>query len=484
MRKIALLLCLSLAAPSYAGFFCRNIFKTWLAHEIALQGPSFTQTELPVAVIGAGPGGLSALNSLTKAGIAAVGFERNRRVGGVWDNQRSGSPAYDSLETNSSISTQHLGDPWPAGTPDFVNRESALQYLIDFSNRHELTPKIQFETEVLSIEKTSQGTWKVQFSSPKGVGTREFRAVVVASGVHHKSMAVLPKGLWDEGSAAGLKVLHSVDYRNNEPFKGLRVLVVGIGNSGAEIATEISQVAQKTLIAVRRTPWIVPLRVLGKPADEVGRAGPELPHAFEMFVFGFLQRITVGSPASLGFEKPDHDLLGRLPVTDRGFAQSIREGKIQIRSTVSSLENGVAHFTSSAQTPEPIDAVVFATGYRQAFPFLPPEYGNVADPGFTLPFLIFHPTEPGLVFLNETVVPQSSWSIFIDQSNAMAAYFQAETTNPERAREFNLRRQNPNPNFKGSLFSATSDPLHVNPRHYSGPLKNLSEWFREGAGPL
>lgn len=446
-------------------------------------GPALTNPALPILVIGAGPAGLAALRAFQKAGIAAEGVERHWGVGGIWDQASPGSPTYDKLETNSSLATQHLGDPWPEGTPPFVSHQMALQYLKDFSVRHGLLDGIRFRTEVRKVERNEDGTWQVETDGPEGHQTKIYRAVVVASGRHHQSKQFVPEELREQAREAGLIAIHASEYRNAEPFRGLRVLVLGMGNSASDITTEISEVAAgPVLLSVRNSAWFVPLKVLWTPADKVGASGNWIPFGGEHALFRFLQWWTVGTPTSLGFPQPDHELMQRLPVSDRGLAQAIRSGNVVPRSNLKSLNTGLATFENPEHPAAAVDAVVFATGYRQAFPFLPDAYGNVADPEFPLPFHIFHPTEPGLSFMTELVVPQSGWSVSVNQADTLAAYYQAEVSHPERAREFNRRRRIPNPDFKGALFQK-ADSRHVSPRPYDRSLKNLQDWFRLTSEP-
>jgi len=462
MRFLALLLCFTaIPAPAIS---CRLALRAWLAQEAAHEGPSLTSPKLPVLVMGAGPAGLAALRALQDRGIAAIGVERHSGVGGMWDTQNPGSPAYASLTTLGSLASQHLGDPWPEGTPNFVSHGQALEYLRAFAERHALIRQIRFQTEVLSVDKSPQETWLVQSRGPAGeVQTQEYRAVIVATGRHHRSHAHVPEDLRQALESIGRPFIHSADYRTPEPYRGKRVLIIGLGNSAADIATEISAVTASTVVSVRSSPWIVPLTVLGKPAEEIGNAGPDwVPHALEIAVFNLIRRATVAHPTTLGLPAPDHELLQKLPIADRGFVRAVKSGHIVLKTNVAPDAS--------------FDAIILATGYRQAFPFLGDRFGNVADPDSPIPFLIFHPREPGLCFMNEVVVPQSTWSIFPTQADALAAYFQAETDRPERARDFNRRRAIPNPNFKGSLFSRENG-LHVKPSDYVIPLGDLTAWF-------
>ena len=452
--------------------------KHWLAQAAPPSPTEIGQTDptLPVLVVGAGPAGLAAMAGLRKAGVAFQGVEGHSQVGGIWDQSNPLSTVYDGMQTNTSRHTTHLGPPMPADWPNYPHASQARSYLADFAEREQLLPQIWCCTRFESATKTPRGTWNVTLRRGDQLTEQEFRAVVFATGVHHKERRVIPQQLWDEAQAAGLDVRHSSAYRSANDFAGKRVLVVGIGNSGSDIADMISRVAQRTVLAVRSTPWIVPNMVFGRPSDQLADETTSwLPYWVQLASFHFIQRLYIGHPTKLGLPAPQYQLLEKFAITDRGMVQAVRQRRILLRSNVTSLKDGMATFARAGEAPEPFDAVIFATGYRREYPLLDDSSGgaNLSD---ALSFLIFHRTEPGLAYMAETIATRGCWPIFAEQGQALAAYFAAEARGGRNVAEFNARRGLPSPDFKGKLFSK-ADGFHVDYHRYTRSLQALSAWL-------
>lgn len=431
---------------------------------------------------------------LKQAGVAFQGVEGHSRVGGIWDQTNPISSVYDGMQTNTSRHTTHLGPPMPAEWPDYPHSSQACTYLADFARERQLLPHIACSTRFDGAAKTARGTWLVTLRSAVGVSRRagtsnddslkaglqqlECRAVVFATGVHHQERRVIPQQLWDEAAAAELDVRHSSQYRGSEEFAGKRVLIVGIGNSGSDIADMISRVAQRTVLAVRSTPWIVPSIVFGRPSDQLADDTTNwLPYWIQLTSFQLIQRLYIGHPRKLGLESPSYQLLEKFAITDRGFVQAVREGRVVLRSNVTSLKDGTATFAKPDQAAEPFDAVIFATGYNRRYPLLDdPSCGkNLAN---ALSFLIFHRTEPGLAYMAETIATRGCWPIFAEQGNALTAYFAAEQRGGKNVAAFNARRTLPSPDFKGKVFSK-ADGFHVDYHRYTKALTDLSAWLEQ-----
>jgi len=451
-------------------------FSEWANQPVpALSLPS-VRFDLPILVIGAGPAGLPVMKELSDAGLPWEAAERQAEVGGVWNPDNPLSPAYLSLRTNSSKSTTHLGDPVPADWPEYMTKDHAGLYLRQYADRHGLRPQIHFRTEITTIRENPDGSWRVTMGAPGSPGVeRDFRAVVLATGFHDKNSRYFPQELWDQATRSGIHCIHGSDYRNNDPYRDLRTLVMGSGNTGAEIATEVSRVAKETILSVRTSPWLVPEYVFGIPADKFAKASPPrwlVPHWLEMKIFHLIQRYYVGHPESLGFPKLDHDLLERLPVADRGIARALRSGKITISPTVERFESGKAYFTDG--TAKPIDSVVFATGYRTRYPFMPERW---QEPNDGLSFWMFAPDAPNLVYMQEVGVPQGVWPVFAAQAKFAAAYFVAQAKSTPNCRRYLSLRSMPNPDFKGEIF-LKDKPRFVDPKIYGeSHLPAITDWI-------
>ena len=450
-------------------------FASWLAlpaEEPAACQP--TNPELPVLVIGAGPGGLAAMAALSQAGVAFEAIESHAGVGGIWDVSNPMSTVYEGLHMVTSRFTSFLGPMMPSEWPDYPDHAQALEYLQHFASSEGLLPRIQFETEFRTATKTPRGTWQATLRRTDSDETyeREFRALVMATGSYNKLHRSVPCELHDQAIACGLDVIHSADYTNPEPYAGKRVLVVGIGTSGTDIAEKISRVAARTLLAVRTSPWINPPFLGTTPCDKFVLDGSSLPEWLGMGIFHFARRRAIGSNRRLGLRRPNFALNDRVPVTDRGIVRAIHEGRVIVRSNVTEFTGDGASFADPRHTPEKIDAVIFATGFARHDPMLsaePTEHDQLL-------FHLFHRHEPGLVFMTEAVGLRSCWPIFAEQGQAIAAYFAAEQRGSCRVDGFNTRRGLPTPPLKGKLLRL-ADEYSVDYEIYTAILRDLVQWF-------
>jgi hypothetical protein len=455
-------------------------FDAWLRQPGSPDPLPKTDSQLPVLVIGAGPAGLAAMTALRQAGIEFEGVEFHSRVGGIWDQSNPLSSVYDSLLTNTSRYTTHLGPPMPAEWADYPNHRQAHGYLERVAEGAGILPRVRFLTSFEGARKSERQTW---IAALRSVGehksdAREYRAIIIATGLHNKKNRIFPEPLRSQAVASGLDVIHSSDYRHPGRYVGKRVLIVGLGVSGTDIANEVSRVAARTLLSFRSAPWIVPANVFGRPGD-LAAVGPTswLPFWLQRESFRVIRAMTIGSPQSVGLPVPSHRLLDRFAVTDRGIVQALKSNRVLLRPTVGSIDGGAAHFEDDHQ-PEPIDAVLFATGYTRAYPMLediaPPET-SLSE---VLPFLAFHPYDPSLAFMAETITPTGCWPVFLEQGRALAAFFSAEARDSRPAREFNARRLNPSPDFKGKWY-CKADGFHVEVRTYTRALRKLTAWLSD-----
>ncbi|MCW5715922.1 MAG: FAD-dependent oxidoreductase [Bauldia sp.] len=435
-----------------------------------------TDASLPILVVGAGPAGLAAMAALREAGVDFEAFEAHRDVGGNWDAENPVSAMYAGMRMVTSRRTSSLGPPMPRDWPAFVPFEQALAYLRGFADGKDLRGATRFGTRFDDAEKTARGTWLVAAIGPDGAFRREYRGIVFATGSHNRSYRRVPGALLAAATAAGIDAIHASDYRTPAPYAGKRVLVVGIGNSGSDIADKVSAVARRTVLAVRTPPWILPARMLGRPGDQVRLSAEalRLPHWYQEAFLRLASRLATGRPERLGLARPGHGPLERVPVTDRGIVAAIRAGRVVVRRGLAALEGGVAHFEDAGASAEPVDAVIFATGYTRRYPLLSGEGGDIAK---ELAFFLFHRGEAGLSYMTEMVGPRSCWPVFVEQGRAIAAYYAAEPR-ARNAVAFNRRRGLPSPDLKGSLFRG-ADPFHVDYRRYTAILRDLAAWLSE-----
>jgi hypothetical protein len=436
-----------------------------------------TDQQLPVLVVGAGPAGLAAMSALRRANIPFQAVESHRQVGGIWDQSNLQSSVYDSLTTNTSRYTTHLGVRVSGLWPMHPHHRAMHGYLERFAERQRVLPQIQFATLFEGAHKTNRGTWVADLRAvgEPEVWQAEFRALIVATGLHTRRNRVYPEALQQQAEADGLSVVHSCGYRNAAAYAGKRVLVVGVGVSGTAIASEVSRSARRTILASRTTPWIIPSNILGVPSDVIATSPLTwFPVWLQRYGFRTLRGLVFGATGRLSLPRPSHPFLDRFAISDNGIAQALKSKRVQVRSNVKRIEEATAFFEDLDEEPEPIDAVIFATGYRRNYPLVETMGGNSLPD--SLPFLVFHRTEPGIAFMTEAIGSASCWPIFADQARAIAAYLVAEGRDRRNVRTFNARRQGPSPDFKRNWYR-DADGFHIDVRTYRRSLRRLAKWL-------
>ncbi|MCZ7414820.1 NAD(P)/FAD-dependent oxidoreductase [Streptomyces sp. WMMC897] len=352
----------------------------------------------PVHVVGAGPAGLATAAALTARGIHTVVLEKSDRVGAAWRAHRPGLRLHTTRRWSA---LPGLAVPRSAGR--WASRDAYVSYLERYAEHHRL--EIATGVEVSRIERLDEaggagngGRWLLRAN-----GGRELRAdvVVVATGLHHTPR--LPE--WPGRDDFPGPLRHSADYPGPEQWAGLDVLVVGAGNTGTEIATELAAGgAARVRLAVRSAPHLVRRSTAGWPAQ----AGHVLLHRLPIPVTdraaALWRRLTVPDLAAQGLPQPDAGLYtrareGRPPVVDSGFVRAVRRGEVEPVAAVESFEGEKVHLADgSTIAPQ---AVIAATGYRNGLEELVAHLGVLDGRGRPLP-----PgrgsTAPGLHFTGYT----------------------------------------------------------------------------------
>lgn len=312
-------------------------------------------------IIGAGPSGLAAAAALSARGVAYDHYERHSAVGGIWDLDNPGTPMYESAHfISSKTQSAFPGHPMPNDFPDYPRRDQILEYLRGFAAKHGLVPKIRFGSHVSRVVQEGQ-----RVSVSVDGQSRSYRGVICCSGMNWNPIEPKLPGQFDG------EVRHSVSYRSAKEFEGKRVLIVGLGNTGADIACDAARTAAATYVSIRRGYYFVPKHVFGKPADVFAAEGPHLPLFLEIPIFGLLQRLLVGDTQKLGMPRPDHRILEAHPLVNDQLLHHLRHGDAEF---VADLEryDGNAVVLRDGRRLE-VDLVLFATGYQRNLPYLAPE---------------------------------------------------------------------------------------------------------------
>lgn len=392
-----------------------------------------------VCVIGAGPAGLSAARAFKRLGIAYDQYERHTDVGGIWDIDNPGTPMYESAHFISSRSTSGFFDfPMPGAFPDYPSHRQILRYTRDFTAAYGLREAIRFGTSVDKVEKAGDG-WRVMLGDGSA---HDYRAVVCATGVTWK-----PRVPEHPGDFAG-EIRHSSTYRSPREFEGKRVLIVGLGNSGADIACDAAAAADAAFVSIRRGYHLIPKHIFGVPSDEFAARGPQLPLRVERPLFTALLRLIQGDLTRLGLPKPDHRLFESHPLLNDQLIHHLRHGDVAIRPDVAGLEGSRVRFTDGST--EEIDLIVHATGYDWDIPYAEP-YFDWQDGRPDLYLTAFNREHHNLFGLGYIEVNSSAYTLFDQISNLVAHYLHDQEHTPSRAARFDRAIAEDHPKLTGGI---------------------------------
>ncbi|WP_338090542.1 flavin-containing monooxygenase [Planosporangium thailandense] len=395
-----------------------------------------------VCVIGAGGSGLNAIKNLREAGFSVDCYERETGVGGAWNWRHDRSPVYASTHlVTSKPLTQFPDFPMPDDWPDYPHHSQLLTYLERYADHFGLREHIWFGTEVARVEPVGDGRrWDVTIRGSRGGEPRTLRyaAVVVAAG-HNWS----PR--WP--SIPGLEefrgqVLHASAYSDAAQLRGRRVLVVGGGDTGCDIAVEAAQQAARCWHSTRRGYWYLPRYALGRPTDQAGEAlrWLRLPLWLRRWLFARLLAVTVGDVTRLGLPRPDHKLYDRRPVTGGQLVDHLGQGSVTAVREVARFTGDGVEFTDGA-TAEP-DLVVLATGYRPVFEFTDPELLGIDSDGCPrLRLQLFSRTHPTLAVAGLVQPAGGLFPIVHWQTVTIARWLRLWGSDPQRAAALWARRR-------------------------------------------
>jgi len=358
-----------------------------------------------VCVIGAGSSGIAACQVLAERGIGYDCYEAGSEVGGNWRylNDNGMSSAYRSLHINTSRDVMgYASFPMPATLPNYPNHFQIAEYFDSYVDHFGLRDGIRFGTEVVSVAPVPGGGWdvttRVRDTGDTGgeTATTRYRAVLVANG-HHWD----PR--WPEPAFPGAdgftgEQTHAHHYKEPEPYRGKRVLVLGIGNSAADIAVETSAVSERTFLAMRRGAHVVPKYLLGRPFDALAKTPvTRLPFRVQRLILQLSLRLVQGRMTDYGLPEPDHRPLSAHPTVSADLLNRLGHGDITVKPTIERLDGPLVRFTDGSS--ERIDVIVYCTGYRISFPFLDPAVISAAGNRIGLYRRVADPDHDGLYFI-------------------------------------------------------------------------------------
>ncbi|MFL5895255.1 MAG: flavin-containing monooxygenase [Thermoleophilaceae bacterium] len=346
-----------------------------------------------VVVIGAGPAGLAAAGALRHYGIPSVVLERSDHVGASWRKH------YDRLHLHTVRWLSHLpGYKLPRSYGSWVGRDDLVTYFEDYVERHNLD--VRLNTEVERLERDDD-RWIVRTSS----GDFDANRVVIATG--YNKHPHLPE--WPGIETYTGDLIHSAYYRNAEPYAGKHVLVVGTGNSGAEICVDLVEGGAKRVRLSVRTPPTVLLRdANGVPGQVLGLVFRHLPVPLMDRIWPAVQKSAVGDLSAHGLPNPPPGAYSKfmrddvVPILDVGLVPLLKEGKVEIVAAVDGFD-GPNVLLADGKRIRP-EAVIAGTGFRRGLEPLVGDFG-IIEPSKGRPVVHGdkeHPNAPGLHFIGYT----------------------------------------------------------------------------------
>lgn len=383
------------------------------------------------AVIGAGPMGLAVARTLQKHGLPFIGFEAHTDVGGLWDISNPHSTVYESAHLISSKRMTEFSEfPMRDEVAPYPHHTELRRYFSEFASHFGLRERFEFGTKVVGVERAgappaAMGTpatgasspaagWNVTTECDGKRQTRRFTGVLIATGtLHHPHQPPLP------GRFSG-RVMHSAEYKRPEAFAGQRVLVVGCGNSGADIAVDAVRHARSVDLSVRRGYYFLPKFVKGRPIDTLGGM-IKLPRRLKQAVDALIIRLVIGKPSDYGLPDPDYRLYESHPVMNSLVLHHLGHGDIRARGDITGVEGDEVTFTDGSRGS--YDIILQATGYALHYPFIARgalNWGDGAAPRLYLNMM--HPTDDTVFLMGMVEASGLGWQGRYEQAELAALY--------------------------------------------------------------
>jgi len=417
-------------------------------------------------VIGAGTCGLAAARNLHARGIPVQVLEEQDSLGGNWYYGSPNSSMYDSAHL---ISSKRLGSytdfPMPDDYPDYPGHRHVLAYLQSYAAEHGLERLIEPNSPVTRVAPAEGGGWDITIADRE---QRRYAGVIVANGHHREPLFPdLPGEFTGES-------LHSSQYKRPDVFTGKRVLIIGGGNSGCDIAVDSVPFSARVIHSMRRGYYFFPKIVMGKPIDEINELTHKLrmPLPLRRFVAGLMLRAHVGRNTDYGLPEPDHKLFESHLIVNSRLLYHLKHGDITPKPDVAKLRGDIVEFSDGSE--EQIDLILYATGFKPAWPFLDTAAGAPSyQEMMRLYASIFHPQYDGF-FVAGLVQPDVGiWRLADLQSQLIARVIEAQQNAPDAAAWFRARKRGPLPRLSPYAYQESErHRLEVEHTTYERLMRN------------
>ncbi|KDA06048.1 monooxygenase [Microbacterium sp. CH12i] len=416
------------------------------------------------AVIGAGPSGLAASRALQKRGIEVDGYEASLRVGGLWDIDNPRSTMYESAHLISSRTTTEFAEFPMQTTVDYPGHRVLRQYFQDYADHFGLTALFRFDTRVIRLE-PRDGGWNLTSAGPDGEDTQWYAGVILANGTLAE-----PNIPTFEGSFNG-ELMHTSAYKHPSQLAGKRVLLIGAGNSGCDIAVDAVHHAASVDMSVRRGYYFVPRYLFGKPSDTLNQGRP-LPARIKQAVDRRVLQAFTGDPVRFGFPKPNYRIYESHPIVNTLILNHLGQGDLQIRADIARFDGDTVHFRDG--TSGDYDLILLATGYTLSYPFVDHEHLHWRGASPRLFLNVFPASFNGLYVMGMIEASGIGWQGRYEQAELLATYLDAAEHDPARAERFRQRvTGTPWPDLNGGYHYLNLDRMsyYVNKDAYRSAVR-------------
>ncbi|HSG44101.1 MAG TPA: NAD(P)/FAD-dependent oxidoreductase [Anaerolineales bacterium] len=309
-------------------------------------------SKINTIIIGAGAAGLATGACLKQAGIPNIILEQSNQVGATWRKH------YDRLHLHTDKRNSQLPFlPMPKDFPRYPARDQVVSYLENYAKQFKLD--IFFDQQVTSVKRID-GQWHVQTESMLHSAPN----LVVACGYSRQPL----KPEWPGLDTFPGKIIHSLEYKNGAKFKGQKVLVVGFGNSGGEIAMDLHEHGAESNIAVRSAVNVIPKEIAGIPFLNFAIPQNFMPAWLADGINAPIVRMLIGDITKYGLKKLPYGPVAQarkdrqIPLIDIGTMKLIRKGHVKVHPGLESFSGNRIKFEGGQEAE--FDAIVLATGYR------------------------------------------------------------------------------------------------------------------------